>query len=109
MSSNNANNDSNGKSSGAPVSWGTKAGYIGTGVMIGLIIYPFVRKAVTKFQPKMDRFFDDLTGKAEGLAERAADLMARAKDNLAGDKDHDHDHGGGHAHAHGKQKSSAVQ
>ena len=47
------------------------------------MIYPFVRKAITKVQPKMDKFFDDLTGKAEGMAEKAADLMARAKENLA--------------------------
>ena len=103
MSANNENNG-NTQSSAPSLSWGAKAGYIGTGIMIGLIAYPFVRKAVTKFQPKMDKFFDDLTGKAEGLAEKASDLMARAKDNLAGEKTADHAAGhktdNGHNHTH---------
>ena len=74
-------NENSGNSS-PRISWGTKVGYIGTGVLVGLVIYPFVRKTLAKVQPKVDKLFDALTGKAEDLAERAADLMAKAKDNL---------------------------
>ncbi len=101
-------------SQAAPVSWRTKAGYIGTGIVIGVVIYPFVRKTITRLQPGLDKLFDGLTGKAEGLAEMASDLIAKAKQNLqeeasakpkaesvdsqaTNDKhghghDHDHDH-----------------
>ena len=79
---------------GAPkVSWGTKVGYIGTGVLIGLIAYPFVRKALGKIQPKMDKIFDDLTGKAEEYAEKASDLLAKAKMTMK-------ETSNGHSHAH---------
>ena len=54
----------------SPSTFGTKVGYVGTGILIGLVIYPFVRKALTKVQPKMDKIFDDLTGKAENWAEK---------------------------------------
>ena len=77
------------------VSWATKAGYIGTGVLVGLIIYPFVRKALGKLQPKVDEFFNDLTGKAEDFAEKASDLMAKAKENLKKREAHSD-----HSHAH---------
>jgi hypothetical protein len=79
----------------APVSWGTKVGYVGTGVLIGLVIYPFVRKALSKMQPKVDEIFDRMTGKAEEFAERASDLMARAKENVSQPgtaKKHSHGH-----------------
>lgn len=100
MSQNQQNNDQPVRG----VSWATKAGYIGTGVLVGLVIYPFVRKAVAKIQPKLDQVFDDLTGKAEDLAERTSDILARAKVNLrkvdeeeahhehGDDEEHDHDH-----------------
>jgi hypothetical protein len=92
----NGNNDSGngGGSSNMPkVSWGTKAGYIGTGVLIGLIAYPFVRKALTKIQPKMDKIFDDLTGKAEEYAEKASDLLAKARHTVkSSGNGHDHPH-----------------
>ncbi|MGK4422021.1 hypothetical protein ACSLVQ_27610, partial [Klebsiella pneumoniae] len=78
------------------VSWGTKVGYIGTGVLIGLVVYPFVRKAVAKVQPKLDKVFDDLTGKAEDMAEKASDILARAKLNLRkveeATDEHEHEH-----------------
>ena len=89
-------NNGNGNSAPAKVSWGTKIGYVGTGVLIGLVIYPFVRKALGKLQPKVDKIFDDLTGKAEHLAEKASDIMARAKDSLyksdSEKSKHDHPH-----------------
>jgi hypothetical protein len=91
----------------AQVSWGTKAGYIGTGVLIGLVIYPFVRKAVAKVQPKLDKVFDDLTGKAEDMAERASDILARAKLNLKKmepAEEHEHGHGESCNHDHGHEK-----
>ena len=66
----------------APLTWRQKAGYIGTGIVIGVVIYPFVRKTVAKVQPNLDKLFDALTGKAEGFAEMASDLIAKAKDNL---------------------------
>src|SRR5271170_7683748 len=78
-----AQNDSNQPGARAPtVTWRTRAGYIGTGVVIGLVIYPFVRKAISKIQPRLDQALDNLTGRAENLAEKAGDLLARAKDGL---------------------------
>lgn len=95
---NGGNNIENGNGSGSvQVPWGTKAGYVGTGILIGLVIYPFVRKAVSKLQPKMDRIFDDLTGKAEEMAERTSDLLARAKEKLRAAEEEDETH---HPHAH---------
>ncbi len=93
----------------ATPSWGTKAGYIGTGVLIGLVVYPFVRKAVSKIQPKMDKIFDELTGKAEGFAEKASDLLAKARESLRDEEaaeDHSR-HGHVRSQASGKPKSNA--
>ena len=81
-----------------PVSWATKAGYIGTGVLVGLVIYPFVRKAIAKLQPQMDKIFDSLTVKAEDVAERTSDLLARAKENFSKTETHDEEHHHGHSH-----------
>ena len=80
--SSNENSGNEGGSAPPKVAWATKVGYIGTGVLIGLIAYPFVRKALSKIQPKMDTLFDDLTGKAEDYAEKASDLLAKAKQRL---------------------------
>jgi hypothetical protein len=85
--------DSKSRTDKGGIPWSTKASYIGAGVLIGLIAYPFVRKALVKFQPRLDEVFDDLTGKAENLAEKASDLMVRAKQNLAkNEEDHEHAH-----------------
>ena len=90
---NNASNGSASQSGSQPVSFATKAGYIGTGVLVGLIAYPFVRKALGKAQPKLDAIFDGLTGKAEDFAERASDIMAQARAKLATSEDEEsHDH-----------------
>ena len=98
----NFNNTSKNSGNSTPSTWGTKVGYIGTGIVVGLAIYPFARKAMTKLQPGLDGLFDNLTGKAEGLAERASDLLAKARHNLSkeakGEATPD-DHTG-HAHAH---------
>ena len=84
--------------SGSKPSFGARAGYVGTGILIGLVIYPFVRKTLSTIQPKLDKIFDNLTGKAENLAEKASDLMAQAKESVfKGDKDKEskkHDHPG---------------
>ena len=85
----------------AKVSAGTKVAYIGTGVLIGLIIYPFVRKTLAKVQPKVDAIFDDLTGKAEDMFERTSDLMAKARARASKD---DHDE----AAKHGKDNSKVL-
>jgi hypothetical protein len=97
---------------GAAPTWRAKAGYIGTGVVIGLVIYPFVRKTLTKLQPGLDKLFDGLTGKAEGMAEMAADFIAKAKQNLKDEvadtrksdgtpkESHDHEHPHDHDHDH---------
>jgi hypothetical protein len=90
MNQNNEDN-SNGNGNSAPkVSWATKAGYMGTGVLIGLVIYPFVRQTLSKLQPKVDKLFDDLTGKAESFAEKASDFMAKAKDTVSKEEKHSH-------------------
>lgn len=65
-----------------PIPFGKKAAYIGSGILIGLIVYPFVRKALGRVQPRMDELLDKLTGKAEDLAEKASDLLARARETL---------------------------
>jgi len=98
MSQNGSNSDNNSNDKSPTVSWGTKAGYIGTGVLIGLVAYPFVRKVLAKVQPKADRFLDELTGKAENLAEKASDLLAKAKEGWNkesldhAEDSHDHKH-----------------
>lgn len=108
MSQNGNGNDNNngnggGSGSGTPkISWGTKAGFIGTGILIGLIAYPFVRKALVKIQPKMDKMFDDLTGKAEEYAEKASDLLAKAKHTM---KTNGHDHSHDHPHTHSEKEN----
>lgn len=100
MSKKGGKNNRNGDDSNVAVPFSTKVSYIGTGVLIGLIAYPFVKKALGKMQPRMDELLDQLTGKAEGFAERAADIMAKAKDAVvkseeasAGEDDHS-----GHRH-----------
>src|ERR1700756_2786467 len=104
MSQNGKDNNSGGSGSGNPKTpWGVKVGYIGTGVLIGLIAYPFVRKALTKIQPKMDKVFDDLTGKAEEYAEKASDLLAKAKHSLK-ESGHSHDD---HTHPHSHDDKKA--
>jgi hypothetical protein len=98
---------SNSNQPGAPaptVSWRTRAGYIGTGVVIGLVIYPFVRKAIAKIQPKLDQALDQLTGRAENLAEKAGDLLAKAKDGLF--KEEEKGNGHSHSHSHSDSESS---
>jgi hypothetical protein len=92
------NNNSGSGSSGS--SWAGKAAYVGTGIVIGLVIYPFVRQAITKLQPTLDKLFDDLTGRAENLAEKTADILARAKENLRKSESHDEKHGHPHDHDH---------
>lgn len=87
MNQNSDNGGATTNASAARVSLGTKLGYIGTGVLIGLIIYPFVRKTLGKVQPKVDALFDDLTGKAEDLAERASDFVAKARTKVMSEKD----------------------
>jgi hypothetical protein len=89
-----------------------KIGYIGTGIIVGMIIYPFVRKTLAKAQPNLDKLFDGLTGKAEGFAEMASDLIAKAKQSLSDhdkkpdhgpapkDPGHDHEHEHDHTHEH---------
>jgi hypothetical protein len=69
-----------------PVPMSTKMGYIGTGILIGLIAYPFVRKVVAKAQPRVDELLDQLTGKAEEFAERASDMLSKAKETLDREK-----------------------
>jgi len=91
MSQENENNNGN---KGGGTSFGAKAAYIGTGVLVGLIAYPFVKKALAVAQPKIDQMLNEWTGKAEGFAEKASDLLHRAKTGMKED-DHtncDHDH-----------------
>ena len=97
MSDNNSNNQNanSGNGGATGVSWGSKVGYIGVGVIIGLVAYPFVRRTISQLQPKMDKLFDNLTGKAENLAEKASDLFAKAKHSFA---QQEAAGGGGHVH-----------
>jgi len=76
------NQGQNGGANKQAVSWGTKARYIGTGIFVGLVIYPFVKQAVRKLQPKLDELLDAVTGKAESFAEKSSDILARAKDGF---------------------------
>ena len=96
-SSNNSVSSENSNNSGNSISWGTKAKYVGVGIVIGTIISPLLRKGLSKIQPKVDELFDHLTGKTEEFAERTSDLLARAKSQLRG-AENGHDHKG-HEHA----------
>lgn len=103
--SNQSGNGGGGVASGGGSGWGSKIGYIGVGIVIGIIAYPFVRRTLSQLQPKMDELFDTLTGKAENMAEKASDLFAKAKQGFAHpektegaskpDPDHEHDHSNG--------------
>lgn len=107
MSENNNGNNGGNSGAGVPkVPMGTKISYIGTGVLIGLIAYPFVRKALAKVQPQVDKLFDDLTGKAEDYAEKASDLLAKAKMSL---KTNGHAHGHDHSHDEDTDEKSPIQ
>src|SRR4051812_16794641 len=66
-----------------PVSLGAKARYVGVGIVIGVVVAPLIRKAISKIQPKVNDLFDSLTGKTEEMAEKVSDLLAKAKENLA--------------------------
>ena len=91
-----AKNESSESAQTPAVPWRTRIGYVGTGVVIGLVIYPFVRKAISKIQPKLDSALDRLTGHAEDLAEKATDILARAKESVFRDEAN----GQGHSHPH---------
>ena len=111
-------NENNQNSSGPNISWGKKLGYVGTGVVIGIVIYPFVKKTIAKVQPKLDQWLDDLTGKAEGFAEKASDLVATAREKFKGSFDaetknggngHDHKHDHDHDHDHNEKGAAAKK
>ena len=73
------------------MNWFTKIKYIGTGIVIGVVLAPALGKALAKLKPKLDEFFDKLTGKTEEFAESASDLLARAKESVqASSKGHTH-------------------
>jgi len=59
-----------------------------------LVAYPFVKKALGAAQPKVDELLDKLTGKAEGFAEKASDMIFKAKENIKKEDHEDcgHDH-----------------
>ena len=99
MSGNNNGNDNNSNgnnNNGNGASFAAKAGLVGAGVLVGLIAYPFVKKALSIAQPKIDAMLDEFTGKAESLAEKASDMLFKAKEGMKkeehGDCGHDHDH-----------------
>jgi hypothetical protein len=85
-------NDNTGNVTGK-ASFAVKAGYVGPRILIGLVIYPFLRKTFVVVQPKLDKLIDDLTGKAEGFAEKASELMSAAMDSpFKKDVGEKHDH-----------------
>ena len=83
------NNESKSSGSNNSVSWGTKAKYVGVGILIGVVVAPLARKALSKLQPRGGNPFDHLTGKTEEFAEKASDLLARAKGNMHSEQ-HNH-------------------
>jgi uncharacterized membrane-anchored protein YhcB (DUF1043 family) len=68
------------KSTPPELSWVTKARYVGTGLIIGVIIAPVVRELLAKLQPKLDALLEKLTGQTEGYAEKASDILHKAKE-----------------------------
>ena len=78
----------------------TKAAYIGAGVLVGLVIYPLVRRGLKKAQPALDEMLGQLSGKTEELAEKASDMLAKVREarqdskvatnETSGDSDHSH-------------------
>jgi len=85
-----------------------KARYFGSGVVVGAIISPMVKRVLAKAQPKLDSLMDALTGQAEGIVEKGSDLVAKAKDILAqsetavakadAEEEHEHKHGSNCTH-----------
>lgn len=90
MNNNNGNNDggsNNGNNNnrvitGADVPLMLKARYFGSGVVVGAIVSPLLRRTLSKIQPKFDSILDNLTGQAEGLVEKGSDLVAKAREVL---------------------------
>jgi hypothetical protein len=87
-----------------PVSWGTKAKYVGAGIVIGVIVAPWVKKGLAKIQPQVDSWIDQLTGKTEEVAEKASDLLARAKHRFAAGQTQDAGHPSPHLHESGSHE-----
>lgn len=84
--------NTNSSSTQTNISWAAKIKYVGTGIIIGIVLAPAVSKALLKFQPKINQLFDSLTGKTEEFAESAADLLARAQQSVSGTgKKHAHE------------------
>ena len=61
---------------------GVRAKWLGTGIAIGLLAYPLVKKGIAKLQPKIDELTDLATAQAEGLLEKGSDLMAKARESV---------------------------
>lgn len=77
-----SNNGNNRTITGADIPLMLKARYFGSGVVVGAIVSPLLRKALTKVQPKFDSILDNLTGQAEGLVEKGTDFVAKAREVL---------------------------
>jgi hypothetical protein len=73
-----------------PITWQTKAKYIGAGLFIGVVMAPVLRKFLGQIQPMIDEALEGLTGQTEVYAERASDLLHKAKDHLRNGHDHHH-------------------
>lgn len=75
-------NTNNNSSPNNGTTWLTKARYVGTGLVIGVIIAPVLRELLSKIQPKVDELLENMTGKTEEYAERASDLLHKAKEQV---------------------------
>lgn len=72
------------------VPWQTKVKYIGAGIFIGVVVGPLLRRVLAKIQPKIDEVFESMTGKTEGYAEKASDILYKAKEQMR-HADHHHE------------------
>ena len=70
-----------GKSSDTSSAMRTFATFAG-GVVLGIAVAPYVKKALKDYAPSLDKTADAVAKKAGQAYERATDVMAEAKEKL---------------------------
>lgn len=70
-------------------SGGSKLGSVATfasGLVVGIVVAPYVKEAMKKFAPSVDGLADKVAKSAGKAFEKGSDIVAEAKDQLAKEK-----------------------
>jgi len=54
----------------------------GSGVVLGVLVAPYVKDAMKKYTPILDEAIDQFSAKASDVFERGTDILAQAKEQL---------------------------